>query len=430
MSSFVKNVLTVFGLCLLSSVIPIQIAGNLNNWGQICPYIASYFYRMDSQIRVSDLMLEAPISYIAEALITILCGLSLKFLTPYWIIVIGVTLSSLLLFLSSFITNAYLFVWVYGVGIGSISGFILLPGIWILWNNIPTRKGLTSGIMLFAYSLGALPFGLLFTFLANPNNESAESIGDNEKMFSEDVAGRVPMTIRWTVVIYSIVMLVGLVFTPRKWNSTQSEQSESTLTFRYMITSLKCWNLFFMMFLGGLAFLYILFLYKVLGMLYINDDYFISYVGSVSYLIGAFGRVFFGILLDKYKWKLVVGIIYAFLAVLYFTLEVCLESKALFAFYVVMISFFSAPLYILMLVISEHTFPKDKWIFTYISFSLILDLGFIYASEALFIPAIGLESMFYVMGGLITVVFFQTIFFKHEVIVGILDTKEKRLLAD
>jgi MFS family permease len=431
MSAFYKDVLTVFGLFLLCSVKFTQIAGNLNNWGQICPYIASYFYHIDSQIRVSDLMMEAPISYIAEAIATLISGNLVKIVSPYWIIVIWVSSNSVVLFLSSFVTNAYFFVWVYGIGIGLMSGGIFLPIVWILWNNIPSRKGLTTGIILFGYTFGSIPSGLIFTFLANPSNESAENIGDeDEKMFSEDVAGRVPMTIRWSVLIYSIVLTIGLFFTPRKWDSSQSGQSESTLSFRFMIKSLKCWNLFFMTFFGMLAYFYIMFLYKILGMIYINDDYFISYVGSISFFVAAFARVLFGILLDKYSWKLVLGIVYALLVLMYSSFEVCLKSKALFAFYVIMISFFTSPVYLSLLIISERVFPKDKWIFTYISLAFVFDLGFIYTSEAFVVPAIGPENMFYIVGALTAIVFFQTIFFKHEAIIGKSQTKtEEELLV-
>jgi MFS family permease len=430
MSSIYKDVLTVLGLSLLTAVFPMQVAGNLNNWGQICPYIASYFYHIDSQIRVSDLMMEAPISYIAEALSALISGLLLKLLTPYWIIAIGVSLSSVILFLSSFVTNAYLFVWVYGIGIGSISGVIFLPGIWILWNNIPERKGLTSGILLFSYSLGAIPFGLLFTFLANPSNERANSIDNLEKMFSPDVARRVPMTIQWTTVLYSIVLLIGLLLTPRKWDSSKSEQSESTLTFTYMIKSLKVWNLFLMMFLGMLVNYYMMFLYKVFGMIHINDDHYISYVGAISFFFASVSRVLFGILLDKYSWKIIVGITYGLLALLYTSFVVCLWSKALFALYVISMNFLSSAIYISLLIISERTFPKDKWIFTYISLSFILVLGFIYASEAFVFPLIGPENMFFIMGALTIIVFFQALFLKHDVIIGKTKNIEERLLAD
>jgi hypothetical protein len=431
MRAIYNDVLTVFGLFLLNTVLSKQVAGNLNNWGQIYPYIASYFYYIDPQVRVSDLMMEAPISYIAEALMGVGCGYFVAFLNPYWIIVIVVFSNSIILFLSSFINNAYQFAWVYGIGIGAISGGIFFPGIWILWNHISSHKPLITGIILFAYSVGATPFGLLFTLLTNPDNESGIIIGDShEKIFSQEVANRVPTTIRWSISIIFIVMLLGLLITPRKWDSSKSQQSESSLTFKEMIKSAKFWNLFTMMLIGQLAYFYILFLYKVLGMIYINDDHYISYVGSVGFIMAAFGRVFFGILLDKFSWKTVAGTTYALLVVFYTTFEFCLESKVMFAVYVITINFLSSEIFLSMLIISERIFPKDKWIFTFISLTFILDLAFIYASEVFLIPVIGCESIFYIIGVLLLIVFFQTLLLKDDAIIGRTDKLEDRLLSD
>jgi hypothetical protein len=210
------------------------VAGSFDAWGQISPYISSYFYHLTPAFRSSDLMILVPVSFFSESATNLMAGYSLKLFPPYWLIAIGAPLNCLILFLSSFITNGYLFAWVYGIGIGSLSSVIFLPGIWILWNHINSHKGLISGLMLFSYSLGAIIFGLVFTFVVNPDNEKAESIGEDgneeEKMFTDSVADRVPMTIRWSVGLLMLFLCIGLVLVPRTWDASRAEHSESTLS--------------------------------------------------------------------------------------------------------------------------------------------------------------------------------------------------------
>lgn len=44
-------------------------------------------------------------------------------------------------------------------------------------------------------------------------------------------------------------------------------------------------------------------MYKVLGMVYINDDHYISFIGSAGFALGCIGQLVFGILYDKFEFK-------------------------------------------------------------------------------------------------------------------------------
>ena len=188
-----------------------------------------------------------------------------------------------ILIVSSLITDPIAFCWVYGISLGSFSSTVFLPSVWILWNYFPENKAKISGLLLAVYSLGSVPFGLMFTFLANPNDESAhyiEGSSNNDRMFSESVSKNVPSTIRWTSATYLACVWIGLAFLPRKMKDQvkNDEIQNFNITLKEMIRSLKFWNLLFLMLLTEAALIYLQTVYKILGIIYINDDHLISYI--------------------------------------------------------------------------------------------------------------------------------------------------------
>jgi hypothetical protein len=361
------------------------------------------------------------VGFLAEAFVAIFAAYLLRWTSPFCILTIGTFLSIFVQFLCSYITNPTLFLWAYGLSVGGIAGSIFMPSIWILWQHIQENKGRTSGIILAGYSLGAVPFGIMFAMLANPDDLSAESIGNEgkseEKMFTEEVAGQLPMTIRWICLSYVIVCAIGIMCLPRTWGRN-GNKTQSTLKFSYMITSWKVWDLFIMMFLAVGIFYYFLMMYKILGMIYINDDHFITYVGSVSFVVAAVGRFIFGVLLDKYSWKKVMSSVYIMVILLSTTFELCLDSMALFALYVILLNFLSSSMYNSFLLQFDRTYPMDKWIFTIVSLSQIPGLGVPYFFEALITPVIGHFATFLIISIMSLVVIIQTLQYKEEVIIG------------
>lgn len=223
----------------------------MNNLGNIIPYIGSYFYHLDNSVSISDFVILSPISYISDVIVTTSCGILLKTLTPYSIILFGLTIAYLGIFISSFITNPYLFCWVFGLSYGVIPAVIFLPCVWILWNNIQENKARTSGFLLACYSFGPVPYTFLFTMIANPYDYPAETVKtdgkEDEKAFGNFVSYRVPMTIRWVIMTYCICSAIGLMCLPRKWISENENQKiQTTMTLKDIIKKGKFWNLIFL----------------------------------------------------------------------------------------------------------------------------------------------------------------------------------------
>ncbi|OMJ84628.1 hypothetical protein SteCoe_14219 [Stentor coeruleus] len=353
----------------------------------------------------------------------------IRCITPYWIITIGVSITTIGIFGCSYILNPYLFICLFGLCIGALSSSIYLPSLWILWNEHPEHKSRTSGIILAGYSFGLVPFSILFTMVVNPYDYPAETVKKNgqedEQVFGDYVSYRVPMTIRWMAIAIAIVCLIGIACLPRKWknDSTPASNRNPTLTICDMLKSAKAWNLFFMLLFGKSSNCYVISVYKIIGIQYIKDDHFVSFTGSVFFFVSCFGKIFYGILFDKYYWKRVMVVTYLLLIIFLVTFGFCLENKFLFSFWVIATGFISGSIYNSVLIQSDKDFPLDKWILSYISLAFIADFGLPYAFEKWITPEIGYFASFSIFAGLTGIALLEVIF--HPDKVGLVDDKKE-----
>ena len=172
---------------------------------------------------------------------------------------------------------------------------------------MPLHKGAISGIILGGYNFGPVFYLLFFTYLANPDNEQASIIDDhgeiNQHYFGPEVSNRTPMAIRWNALLYYLICLIGIACLPKSINehSTEETSKKKFLTLSQMIRDYRFWHLFILLFFGSGINAYFLNMYKIVGMAYIHDDHFLSYIGSASFLFGTAGRIVFGVLMDKYS---------------------------------------------------------------------------------------------------------------------------------
>lgn len=315
------------------------------------------------------------------------------------------------MFFSSFLLNPILFSWIYGLCLGLLSGSICLPSLWMIWNEITDNKASTSGILLTGYSLGSVPFSMVFTMIVNPNNTKAEKISDNDRMFPKEVAERVPMTLRWITLSYLICMYIGLALLPRKGKIKQ-EASQKNLKFTQIIKNKRCWMLFLMMFLCIACQAYAQILYRVVALRYINDDYYSAYVGMAAYICSGIGRSVFGYLFDLFYWKKVMCIVYFFQTVLMSGMWFTLRDKALYAFFMVFYHFLTSSFYNNILLLTDKAFPGDKIVISYICFAFIPAYFAPYFLEKLIEPVIGLGGILGLLAGIMAIMFVLVLLYK------------------
>lgn len=76
-------------------------------------------------------------------------------------------------FLASTMTNPTYFFIIFSVGFGTGKGFLYPTALQAGWSQLPGRKGMVSGLIVSGVGIGAFVFGLLTTYVVNPNNERA-----------------------------------------------------------------------------------------------------------------------------------------------------------------------------------------------------------------------------------------------------------------
>lgn len=357
------------------------------------PYIASYFYSLDDSVRNSDFTIVPGIASISECLTTLLISYILKYIKLYYIIAnIGV-LSCICLILSSFIKNSVLFCWIFGISLGALSSTIFLPSIWILWDYIPTNKGKLSGLILAGYSLGPVPFGLMFIYLVNPNDESPSSINEegDEKMFEHDVSDKVPSTIRIVTGVFLACFIIGLALLPIKSPENNNNQTNNTVDIPVLsfIKSLKFWNLTLLMYLTSSGVIYTVNVYKIIGLRYFSDDHLISYIGIGVFISMTLGRLIYGVLFDKFKLKNLMIMTYMSMSLILFFLWFSLNSEITYGIFIISFNFFGGSVYNGLLIQSEKDFPNNKKAISLICLTFIPIYFSGYFFEKLITPRIG-----------------------------------------
>lgn len=150
-------------------------------------------------------------------------------------IVIGIGAALLItgIFISSYVTNIWLFIFFYGCFLGIGNGIIYMQPTVCAWEYFPDRKGLITGVMSSAYGMSTFIFSQMSTRIINPNDEEAVIIiNENLKFFSEDVASRVPYCLRLMCLIFSIMVLIGCLLISRPKAEEEEDDDQGALTSR------------------------------------------------------------------------------------------------------------------------------------------------------------------------------------------------------
>ena len=397
----------IIGGVILNIVTLTQIAGSINSWGSIIGYVGSYYHNKDPSMSLTDFAIVAFISYIAECLSTLLLSVLFHIFSPMFIIFLGASRSSIILFLTSYIENPIVFCWTYGISLGLLSGTVFLPSMIVLWEKLRTNKGTTSGILLAGYSMGSGVVGLLFSYIINPHNYSADIVEYNGvetvKYFGTDITEAVPASLRWTAVFYFIVTIVGLFLLNTKSDAQMISKSEvkvsRTITFGQMMKNRTIWYYFILMFFGLASTSYIMVTYKIIGVTHINDDHFLAFVGTAMFVISSAGRLIFGILFDLFSYKKIMITCYLFNTVQLLLLEFCLDNRFLFGLMIILIGFTSTSVYNGIVLQIEKTFPRDKWLLSVVWLGAILDFYLPYLAEEFITPKIGYFYTFAIFSG-------------------------------
>jgi MFS family permease len=401
-------------------------------WGTISPYCTSYIHHHHSFVTSSTLFPVLPVCFLFEGIS--LGNLQLVF--AVWLIetigrrltlLFSLTFFVLGYFLSSFITNPYLLIAVFGVGIGVSCGLGSIVSIWASWRYYPDNKGQVTGLAATGFQLGPTIFGLIFTFIANPYNETPDIEVDNgsskDYLFGEEVYERVPTTMRWISFIGLLIGVIGIlciIERPTSQKNVLKHKNAYELTEREGVTHRDFWLLlvsfFFSFFLWG----YMADSYKTFGQTKIKNDHLLSYMGTAGCALGIVSNPFWGYLNDKWPFRAVmalnVGLQILISAVIYWVVE----YTELYFICVLTTAFCGAGLYPSFATQTGKKFGEiGNKLWSYVMWGMGTSTLVCIFIESVVLRYLGFKAVFYIIMGLLCIGFVLIMFLNDTKIIKI-----------
>ena len=347
--------LSLAGICTVTLVSPTQSTGVTLSWGIIGIYLASFLRLSDSRTNLNDIAAAPFVSGLAWAAGTLVATWSFHTLGGRLTIALGTLVYAGGLCAASFLTDMYEFLAVLLVTAGFGPAMMCIPANYLSWLTLPTQKGLATGFTWLFYGFGGMLYGLIFTFLVNPHNQSPDksvSAGNQtEKLFTESVAGRVPMALRVSAVVILVMGLGGaLLVMETKEKEVRKNLSASISakdiaeepvsgcpslrqalkTRSFYLLFLFCW----LAFQFSLVFLY---QFKNYELEYSSNDHLLSLTGTMGLFANSLSRFFISWLADYFSFRSLMLCILSTMTALALTLHLVVQFPYVYAVWVCLV---------------------------------------------------------------------------------------------
>ena len=339
-------------------------------WGNVSVYITSYFHKYNEDITLDDTSIIFVIQIIAQAMCFPIAPFLLLYLQPWMLWLIGGVIAIGSVFISSFVTNFFLFIIFYGFFFGVGVGFSYMCPIIAGWEYFPSKKGLVSGIVVGGFGFGSFIFGFISLAIANPNGENPTLKVDGGKIFEPEnpISSNAPKMIRFNCLLWTILWLITLPFLRRKRlpqieevfvdednqdlldEDTNGEIEEehyhqhhtrkSTFVLNRDpsilegILSLRSLHIWALIFWSSIFPYYIASNFKSYGSIDIPDDQFMTIVGAVGASLNGLSRIWWATLFDYFGFKKVYLCLVAIDITIAFTFDLIHEVKFLYLLWV------------------------------------------------------------------------------------------------
>lgn len=291
---------SVTGGFLMNLVPSMQCSGSLNAWGTMSLYILSYYYLSDHSVSF-DLFFVVFVLWcvcdgpgMCEAYPDLADLLYRRYGVRWTTLFAGGLLCSGYL-LSSFITNPYLFLAVFGIVSGVGEGMTIVTPLYNVWKVFPHSKGRVSGAVILGYGCGPPLFGLVFTFLVNPQNDAATVHVRNGQasyyLFPRSVADNVPAAMRWMALICCVIYIIAILIQTDYRRVETTTPHDTRVSLGKGLRTWSFWRLIVGLSLSRCFGLFLLNVYKALGEKFYSDDQTLSALGSTVTAMGAIGRI-------------------------------------------------------------------------------------------------------------------------------------------
>jgi len=241
----------------------------------------------------------------------------------------------------------------FGLGIA----LAYAPPMAVAMRWFPNKKGLVNGIIVGGFGLGAFIFNFVQTTYLNPQNRSPGKDG-YFSLEQNDVLERVPSVFLLLGSIYTVMQLVAVMMisapssddiesniplvTSAEAETRDNEADEDILYQNEasmssspnpmhpeleinirpmdMVKTREFWILWLTFVVNTQAVGYINSMYKAFGQTFINDDHFLTFVGSAAAIFNSGGRVLWGHMYDKFGYKMCMMMVTSLISTLFSTL--------------------------------------------------------------------------------------------------------------
>ena len=133
-------------------------------------YVTSYLRIYDSDLTMSTTYIVFPLTITTCAIFMQLGAYSMDKIHPKVQMLLGGLCFALPILVCSYVTSFPYFLFFYSIVTGMGFGFIYMLPMRNAWLCYPNHKGMVSGIILSAKSLGSIVSAFLAAAVANPNN--------------------------------------------------------------------------------------------------------------------------------------------------------------------------------------------------------------------------------------------------------------------
>ena len=293
-------------LSLISAVLINLLNGNLLTFPNLIPYYQSYLYYKHNEIEkisVLQLYFIAPIGIFIQQFFPTFMGiidkkLGIRILTIF--AAISLCISHLIIY---FFIEYYLLVISY-----LIYGFALSCTYYQTakncWKFFPEKKDLMSGIIFSSFGLGSFVFTSIADEIINPDNSEKEG-----KYYSKEIAYNFLTFVKFEIFSIVILGVISCILCfPYKDNENKNEEitieKEELIPIKKMILSLefaKC------LAIAGCTQIFGYLLtntYRNFGIEKKLDENGMHILSKVFTLLNTFGRIIWGIICNKFKFKI------------------------------------------------------------------------------------------------------------------------------
>ena len=385
---------------VLGCFIFMTIAGNIITWGSIYSYVTSFLLSVDDSVTSSQVYLSSPLSYLTELLGVMLAPvLSKRFGTRVCLLLGGLVMGSGFIIMSR-TNDVRVLVGSYSLLFGTGAGIVTSTAMRPAWEHFPRNKGTVGGLVMAGYSLAPMIVGVLFTYLVNPQNAKPIPFAHSVK-FPSEVNDQVPDSLFIVGVLFMVQSVVGTLLI-RPANNSRKPEGDSTqlqIPVASILKNKEFWAFSFMAFAIFFFWYFFVGMYKTFALVFIDDDHFVTYVGSFANVVGAFGRWLWPTLLDYFPYKPVMTACVGYQLFITLTLYFVVSNKYLYAVSIITLFFCTAGMFPSLAVLTEKFFKKaaqQVWPFVFLGVSLTsgTSIALNYLAEAYgYVPVFSLSSV-------------------------------------